>query len=477
MFIKTMKEKELSLGKEEIIEKIKNGKTPWNEYLPNLSLETIKDGHFYNLELIKKNQDVEIILGKEQIININEELLLPKDEKIIKLPLYSQDSNNKKLYFLEIRSDLFPLKENLVVNLEVIYFYGSKEPYKINLKAKDIDSSKFSTKWTENIDNLEIKSLDFTEGNIENSNRIEKINRIINSIKLEDVELKLNLKRKKNKLRTYIIEEIEKGNLETIKNLLETNSKIQDLLEILNEKKVEKDLLDEIAIFLASFGILIYDKIKVNDLKFDYKKRVVLFLYKLNNQIKLKDILKDENKYYHIETIAEIAWLDRTFINNLVEKELEIIIFSLKFLKNSLKFFNQEFENEYKKWNKSGQLWRITNKFVNYLKFILSILTIKDKEKLKEIFKTLDTRAILKILYDIKAIDRKIQMGYPQLKEEFKKATEKFDKEIETEIIVQEKQKKEVGLESMSDLAYTVYCYLTGNDGSEAIKIQKMSKN
>lgn len=28
----------------------------------------------------------------------------------------------------------------------------------------------------------------------------------------------------------------------------------------------------------------------------------------------------------------------------------------------------------------------------------------------------------------------------------------------------------------MSDLAYTVYCYLTGNDGSEAIKIQKMSK-
>ena len=477
MFIKTMKEKELSLGKEEIIEKIKNGKTPWNEYLPNLSLETIKDGHFYNLELIKKNQDVEIILGKEQIININEELLLPKDEKIIKFPLYSQDSNNKKLYFLEIRSDLFPLKENLVVNLEVIYSYGSKEPYKINLKAKDIDSSKFSTKWTENIDNFEIKLLDFSESNIENRDRVEEINRIINSIKLEDVELKLNLKRKKNKLRTYIIEEIEKGNLETIKNLLETNSKIQDLLEILNEKKVEKDLLDEIAIFLASFGILIYDKIKVNDLKFDYKKRVVLFLYKLNNQIKLKDILKDENKYYHIETMAEIAWLDRTFINNLVEKELEIIIFSLKFLKNSLKFFNQEFENEYKKWNKSGQLWRITNKFVNYLKFILSILTIKDKEKLKEIFKTLDTRAILKILYDIKAIDRKIQMGYPQLKEEFKKATEKFDKEIETEIIVQEKQKKEVGLESMSDLAYTVYCYLTGNDGSEAIKIQKMSKN
>ena len=352
----------------------------------------------------------------------------------------------------------------------------SKEPYKINLKAKDTDSSKFSTKWTENIDNLEIKSLDFTEGNIENSNRIEKINRIINSIKLEDVELKLNLKRKKNKLRTYIIEEIEKGNLETIKNLLETNSKIQDLLEILNEKKVEKDLLDEIAIFLASFGILIYDKIKVNDLKFDYKKRVVLFLYKLNNQIKLKDILKDENKYYHIETIAEIAWLDRTFINNLVEKELEIIIFSLKFLKNSLKFFNQEFENEYKKWNKNEQLWRITNKFVNYLKFILSILTIKDKEKLREIFKILDTRTILKILYDIKAIDRKIQIEYPKLKEEFKKAIEKFDREIETEIIVQEKQKKEVGLELMSDLAYTVYCYLTGNDGSEAIKIQKMSK-
>jgi len=93
------------------------------------------------------------------------------------------------------------------------------------------------------------------------------------------------------------------------------------------------------------------------------------------------------------------------------------------------------------------------------------------------LFKILDTRTILKILYDIKAIDRKIQIEYPKLKEEFKKAIEKFDREIETEIIVQEKQKKEVGLELMSDLAYTVYCYLTGNDGSEAIKIQKMSKN
>ena len=309
---------------------------------------------------------------------------------------------------------------------------------------------------------------------------MEEINRIINSIKLEDVELKLNLKRKKNKLRFYIIEEIEKGNLEAIKNILGTNNRIQDLLEILNEKKVEKDLLDEIAVFLASFGILIYDRIRVNDLKFDYKKRTVLFLYKLNGQLKLKDILGNKNKHYSkhiIETIAEISWLDKSFINNLVEKELEIITFSLKFLKNSLKFFNQEFEDEYKKWNKNEQLWRITNKFVNYLKFILSILTIKDKEKLREIFKILDTRTILKILYDIKAIDRKIQIEYPKLKEEFKKAIEKFDREIETEIIVQEKQKKEVGLELMSDLAYTVYCYLTGNDDSEAIKIQKMSKN
>ena len=326
MVIKTMKEEELLFGKEEIIEKIKSGKTPWSEYLPNLSLETIKDGHFYNLELIKKNQGVEIILGKESIINISEELVLPKDKKIIRFPLYSRDSNNKKLYFLEIRSDLFPLKENLVVNLEVIYSYGNKEPYKIDLKAKDIDSSKFSTKWTENIDDLEIKSLDFLgENNKNDSDGIVGINEIIKKIKTDNSELKDYLKRKKNKLRTYVIEEIEKGNLENIKNILDRNSKIQDLLEILNEKKVEKDLLDEIAIFLASFGVLIYDKIKVNDLKFDYRKRTTLFLYKLNNQLKLKDILGDKDKKYgkYIETIAEIAWLDKTFINNLIENAIK----------------------------------------------------------------------------------------------------------------------------------------------------------
>lgn len=470
MFVKTMKERELLFGKEEIIEKIKSGKTPWSEYLPNLSLETIKDGHFYNLELIKKNQGVEIILGKEAIINISEELVLPKDKKIIRFPLYSRDSNNKKLYFLEIRSDLFPLKENLVVNLEVIYSYGNKEPYKIDLKAKDIDSSKFSTKWTENIDDLEIKSLDFLgENNKNDSDGIVGINEIIKKIKTDNSELKDYLKRKKNKLRTYVIEEIEKGNLENIKNILDRNSKIQDLLEILNKKKVEKDLLDEIAIFLASFGILIYDKIKVNDLKFDYRKRTTLFLYKLNNQLKLKDILGDKDKKYgkYIETIAEIAWLDKTFINNLIEKEPEIIKASLKFLKNDLKYFKQEFKKEYDRWNENAQLWKITNRFKSYLEFILAILTINDKEKLKEMFKVWDKRDILKILYDIKDIDRRIQIDYPQLREEFNKRIKLIFNEIG-------EQKEEIGLESMSDLAYTVYCYLTGNDGSEAIKIKEV---
>ena len=470
MFVKTMKERELLFGKEEIIEKIKSGKTPWSEYLPNLSLETIKDGHFYNLELIKKNQGVEIILGKESIINISEELVLPKDKKIIRFPLYSRDSNNKKLYFLEIRSDLFPLKENLVVNLEVIYSYGNKEPYKIDLKAKDIDSSKFSTKWTENIDDLEIKSLDFLgENNKNDSDGIVGINEIIKKIKTDNSELKDYLKRKKNKLRTYVIEEIEKGNLENIKNILDRNSKIQDLLEILNEKKVEKDLLDEIAIFLASFGVLIYDKIKVNDLKFDYRKRTTLFLYKLNNQLKLKDILGDKDKKYgkYIETIAEIAWLDKTFINNLIEKEPEIIKASLKFLKNDLKYFKQEFKKEYDRWNENEQLWKITNRFKSYLEFILAILTINDKEKLKEMFKVWDKRDILKILYDIKDIDRRIQIDYPQLREEFNKRIKLIFNEIG-------EQKEEIGLESMSDLAYTVYCYLTGNDGSEAIKIKEV---
>ena len=72
------------------------------------------------------------------------------------------------------------------------------------------------------------------------------------------------------------------------------------------------------------------------------------------------------------------------------------------------------------------------------------------------------------MLYDIKAIDRKIQVNYPELKEEFNKHIKlNFGEDVI-------KQKKEVGLESMSDLAYTVYCYLSGNTGSEAIKIKEV---
>lgn len=462
--VKVIREKKLSFGKDEIIEKIKNNKKLWNEYLPNLTLETVKDGHFYNLDLIKENEDVDIIFGLEQEININEDLVLPKDMEVIKFPLYSQDSNNKKLYFLEIRSELFPLKENLVVNLKVIYSYGSKEPYKIKLEANEIDSSKFSTKWTENIDKLKIKSLDYPE-KTNKTDGILDIKRILERIDLKSPQLKDYLKRNKNRLRANVIEEIERGNLEEIKELLEVNTRILALLEILNNQEKEKDLLDEIAVFLASFGIVIYDRINIGNLKFEYRKRTSLFLYSLNEQLKLKDVLKYEKYNEVIETVAEISWLDKTFINKLAEKESKVLKTSLKTLINTLKSFNQKFEDEYKKWSERNRLWIITNRFKNYLEFILAILTIKDKE---EILKVLDKRDILKILYDIKAIDRKIQIDYPELKEEFNRRV-KFD--FGKELI---KQKKEVGLEAMSDLAYIVYCYLSGNNGSEAIKIKEV---
>jgi len=464
--VKVIKEKELSLGKDEIIEKIKNNKKIWNEYLPNLTLETVKNGHFYNLDLIKENEDVDVIFGVEQEININEDLVLPKDMGVIKFPLYSQDSNNKKLYFLEIRSELFPLKENLVGNLKVIYSYGSKEPYKIKLEANGIDSSKFSTKWTENINKLKITSLDYPEKK-NKTNGILDIEKILKKIDLQSPQLKEYLKRNKNRLRADVIEEIERENLEVIKEVLDRNSKILALLEILNKQEKEKDLLEEIAVFLASFGVLIYDRIKVDILKFDYRKRRTLFLYSLNEQLKLEDVLKYDKKDSEIiETVAEISWLDKAFINKLAEKEPKVLKTSLKTLTNTLKSFNQKFEDEYKKWSERKCLWIITNRFKNYLEFILAILTIKDKE---EILKVLDKRDILKILYDIKAIDRKIQINYPELKEEFNKHVKlNF---FEEEII---KQKKEVGLEAMSDLAYIVYCYLSGNDGSEAIKIKEV---
>ena len=463
--VKVIKEKELSLGKDEIIEKIKNNKKIWNEYLPNLTLETVKDGHFYNLDLIKENEDIEIIFGKAQVININEDLVLPKDMGVIKFPLYSQDSNNKKLYFLEIKSELFPLKENLVVNLELIYSYGSKDPYKIKLKTNGIDSLKFSTKWTENINKLKITSLDYPEKK-NKTNGILDIEKILKKIDLQSPQLKEYLKRNKNRLRADVIEEIERGNLEVIKEVLDRNLKILALLEILNKQEKEKDLLEEIAVFLASFGVLIYDRIKVDILKFDYRKRRTLFLYSLNEQLKLEDVLKYDKKDSEIiETVAEISWLDKAFINKLAEKEPELLERALKFLKYTLKSLTQKFGEEYKKWSKKNLLWIIANRFKNYLEFILAILTIKDKE---EILRVLDKREILKMLYDIKAIDRKIQLDYPKLKEEFDKRV-KFD--FGKEII---KQKKEVGLEAMSDLAYIVYCYLSGNDGSEAIKIKEV---
>ncbi len=116
----------------------------WEEYLPKLALEVLKDGHFSKIELIKENmfKDVRSTLYKEEIIPVEDEFTLIPGKNEYLLPLDRQimsEISQEKVACL--RSPCFPLRESVRVKFEVHYKYGDEESYQ--LIAKPVGKAPF----------------------------------------------------------------------------------------------------------------------------------------------------------------------------------------------------------------------------------------------------------------------------------------------------------------------------------------------
>lgn len=456
MDIKLIKENDLSLERENIVDRIKNNKEVWNEFLPNLALETIKESHFYNLDLIK-DKSINLTLGKEIIFDVEEKLILPAGKDIIHFPLHSEDSLNKRIYSLEVKSENFPLDKPLEVALKISYSYGSKNPYKIIIDPVDenILSESFETKWMENIEELKMKSLEFPKitSTFTKEDSINVIEGIEETAIIRPDNLLNYLKYNRNRFRDYIVQEINNENYGHIKeNLL---PRIDFLCDILKINQIGDDVKKEARLFLGSFGALINYKypLTFKEKHTPFKRKKALFFYKFNNK-KFSEIYN--NKDDQIETISEAAWLDNSFMNGLVKNEPEVIDDCLIKIKTELFDLNTDFYKEFKSYP-FNKLWKITNKYRDYLEFILAILMSKININLPK-------KDIFTMIYVIKSIDRKIQLDSKYL--ELKKVYDK-DSRIKFEV------SKKDDLKNMSDLAYTVYNLITGDDGSDSIKIKE----
>ena len=459
--ITVIKEKQLGEGKNRILERILSKKSVWNEFLPNLSLQTIKAGHFYNLELIK-DKSINLTLGEEIIFEVKDTLVFPAGQKIITFPLYSEDSLNKKSYLLEVKSSSFPLDEPLEVKLKIGYSYGKKNPYRIIVYTDD-NQVEFETKWVEYREEIGKKQINFPDIVIDEKDgefildRIWKAKRIYEKTK-DCTRLAECLNNYKNRFRKYLIKKVENRQANEILDHLS----ICYLRSLLDSSELDEKLEYPLKLFLSSFNNI--TSIEIDSESYHIEKRKFLFNYS-QGDLRLKSFIVNGRTFKAIGTIAELAWLDRYFIKGVSEKEPKVLVQCLAQVKKDLNDIRKNFDEKYNRAYEKGKIWEFRDSIRNSLEFLLALFLLdKDKNILFNEMK--NRREYSELIYNLKEIDRKIQLEtikYPDLKKE-------FDNGLRIKIDIGERE----GLENVSDLVYTLFNYMTGSDGSELIKIKEV---
>jgi Domain of unknown function (DUF2357) len=114
----------------------------WSEYLPKLSLEVIKDGHYDELSLIKERAIEN--MGSVIQFEVDEVLFLKKGQPEYQFPLIKHVSGkNNQEYQAKIRHESFPLKKDILVKLSISYQYGYNNSYELVLSPVHQDEAPF----------------------------------------------------------------------------------------------------------------------------------------------------------------------------------------------------------------------------------------------------------------------------------------------------------------------------------------------
>lgn len=121
-----------TVSDEKVLNKLLNSEPIWFEYLPDLSLDVIRDGTYDSLQLIK-NQFIGNTMGAHELFEIEETLVLPAGQTSYLFPLKRGGSIGGKINAV-IQHPAFPLKADLEVNLAIEYKYGYENSYRLVLK-------------------------------------------------------------------------------------------------------------------------------------------------------------------------------------------------------------------------------------------------------------------------------------------------------------------------------------------------------
>ncbi|MGB3976779.1 MAG: DNA-binding protein [bacterium] len=104
----------------------------WRDQIPVLRLKGIKDGHYQPIDLVSRDTTVEPIRGEPVPIPVKDSfILLQAGKSYYQFPLFQGENDDKIGFSARLDSPLFPLKQDMMYNLNLTFEYGVDEPYKL----------------------------------------------------------------------------------------------------------------------------------------------------------------------------------------------------------------------------------------------------------------------------------------------------------------------------------------------------------
>lgn len=142
---------QLAVGARECLLRFDCGIPAWREWLPELSLEVVRDGHFGELPLLERGTFVSPHFGKPVQFTVPETLTLGRGHRWFLFPLLvGQQSRRPMAWAARLDSPTFPLDHDIRVRLKLAYRYGLENSYELVVEPESLEAPPFTcieAKW------------------------------------------------------------------------------------------------------------------------------------------------------------------------------------------------------------------------------------------------------------------------------------------------------------------------------------------
>ncbi len=463
---------------QQVKEKLENGEPLWYEYLPNLSLEVVRNGHYSNLNLIK-DETIGNTMGMGKVFEVKETMVLPKGQKFYRFPLIRGGASaTRKEYNAMIKDVSFPLRNDVEVNLQIEYKYGYENSYKLIVTpANGTVFKQIEAEWledelieTQTNSHLQIPNSDFSDEQL-----IAEINRIERFMTSTEHQIRMKLGRdyadekllkrahrlfhstvyhvrrismQHNHLAVAFIERFYDS------LLFECCLQIEDYIapHLYKENKFAvQNFISDVWRYLASFGEYVHEDVwnMIFDDFDEFNSKVIYSLLFQNseNEDLLAYIAKGVRKEPRtvIRTLRDLLWRDTEMLENLYDYDFQII--------------NAIYQEIYSFITLTAKKQRIDNVtvFRDYCEVLLALLALREREDFSLL--KIGHSSTKRLARDVRKVDALCsdKEGQPL------KSYLQFDlKKIES-------------LSRMSDLAFVVNAYLTGDLMDNLITVRDLA--